>query len=147
MDECAGVSHGDAVRCGGAGQQGEHRLGEPFTHQRLGEVLFFGAADLANHQQARGLGVRFEQRHEFGKPRPLDGVAASTDPQGLADAAPGEAIADLVGQRPALRHHAHCSGQQRRVGQKADLHLAGHCQARSRGADHDRAALARHPDQ
>ena len=79
-----------------------------------------------------------------GKRTPFTGSPPTPTQMLVPNPTVAQAVAGLVGQRAALRHHAERAGPQRHVGQEAELHLAGDREAGCRSADPQRAGVARH---
>ena len=101
----AGVAHRLARRRGEAGDVGQHRLGD-LVRDVLGRLLLGRAADLAAHHDQLGLGVGLEQLDDVDEARARHRVAADAHDRGVAEAALGQLVADLVGERARARHQA-----------------------------------------
>ena len=102
----AGVAHRHAFLGAAAGHQRIDRLAARGARQRVGEVLFLAAADLADQHDAFGALVGEEGVEQVGEAHALHRIAADADPDAGAESDRAEAVAGLVGQRAALRHHA-----------------------------------------
>ena len=75
----------------------------------VGRDFFRVAADLADHDHGLGLGVTVEQVERVHEIRPDDRVAANPEGGRLPDAALGELVHGLIGQRARARHDAHAA--------------------------------------
>ena len=88
-----------------AGDVGDDRLVDVAgdEHRR---VLLAVAADLSGHHDQLRLGVGLEEAENVDEARPGDRVSADPDDRRVAQAAQGQLVADLVGQRPRPRDDA-----------------------------------------
>jgi hypothetical protein len=104
-DDGAGVAHALAGRGGGAGDEARDRL----LHvglDVLGGALLGAAADLADHDDAVGVGSALKSSRHVDEVGAVDRVAADADAGALADAERGELTHGLVGERARARHDA-----------------------------------------
>ena len=97
-----------------------------------------GAADLADHTIAFGLGVGLEQLQQVDEGRADDRVAADADAGRLAEARGGELADRFVGERAAARDDADAPWLVDVAGHDADLGLAGRDDAGAVRADQPR---------
>ena len=133
-----GVAHRLAGRRGEARDVGDDRLGDVLGDV-LGGLLLGRAADLAGHHDQLGLGVGLEQRDDVDEARARDRVAADADDARVAEAALGQLVADLVGQRARARDDADVALLEERGGDDPDVGLAGREHAGAVRADQPRA--------
>ncbi len=89
------MAHAAAGRGGGAGDEGDDRLGD-LGGDVFGGLLLGEAADLADEHDGDGVGVLVEHAQGFHGGGADDGVAADADAGGLADVALRELGDDLV---------------------------------------------------
>src|SRR5881396_3490283 len=85
-DDRAGVTHTAAGWSGGAGDEAGDGFAAAFLDPRGGFFLF-GAADLADYDDAVRLRVVVEHFDDVQVGRAVDGIAANADARGLADTA------------------------------------------------------------
>ncbi|EAU64946.1 conserved hypothetical protein [Stigmatella aurantiaca DW4/3-1] len=104
-DDGARVAHALARGRGLAGDEARDGLGELARHV-LGGILLRRAADLADHDDRVGLGVRVEQLQHVHEVGAVDRVTANAHRGGLTQAQLGELVHGLVRQRARARHHA-----------------------------------------
>src|SRR3990170_8662118 len=97
-DDRARVAHRLPRRRGEAGDVPDDRLRHPLADEG-GCLLLLRPADLADHDDALGLGVGLELCQDVDEGRADDGVAADPDDRRLADSELGELVPDLVGER------------------------------------------------
>src|SRR5919109_4843924 len=101
----AGVAHGLSRRRGEAGDVADHRLGDVLGDV-VGAPLLLVAPDLADHDDQLGLRVVLEEGDDVYEGGADDGVAADPDDRRVAEAALGQLVADLVGERAAAGDEA-----------------------------------------
>ena len=105
-DDGAGVSHAPARRRRLAGDEGDHRLGHVLADE-LGRLLLRGAADLADHDDARRCpGSSWNSRSASTKLVPLIGSPPMPTQVDCPMPELRELMHGLVGQRAAARHDA-----------------------------------------
>src|SRR5712691_334093 len=105
-DDGAGMTHAEARRRGLPADEADHRLLHMRSHEGR-RLLLRGAADLADHHDGLGLGIVLEEAEDVDEAGAIDGIAADPDAGRLAEAALGELVDHLVGERAAARDHAH----------------------------------------
>src|SRR4051812_47149991 len=137
----ARVTHGLAGRGGEAGDVGDDRLGDVLGDE-VGGLLLGRAADLARHHDQLGLRVLLEQRDDVDEARARHRVAADADDARVAEAALGQLVADLVGQRAGARDDADVALLEEGGRDDPDVGLARREDARAVGADQPRGAVA-----
>src|SRR3954454_21944970 len=108
----------------------------------LGGLLLGRPADLAAHHDQLGLRVVLEELDDVDEARAGDGVAANADDARVAEAALGQLVADLVGQRARARDDPDVALLEEVGGDDADVRLARRQDARAVGADEPHAVLA-----
>src|SRR5690606_5530020 len=118
-----GVAHALALRRAGAGDEADHRLGHVFGDE-LGRFFLGAAADLADHDDAFGLGVVLEQLQAVDEVQAVDRVAADADDRRLAQARVGGLLDRFVGQRAGARDDRDLARLVDVAGHDADLALA-----------------------
>src|SRR5205085_1631059 len=101
----------------------------------LGGLLPGVAADLAGHDAQLGLRVVLEQLDDVDERRAWHRVAADADDRRVAEAALGQLVADLVGQRARARDDADVALAEERGRDDPDVRLAGRQHAGAVGAD------------
>src|SRR5690348_6958428 len=99
------MAHPAAGGSGGTGNEPGDRFPAMFLDPG-GGFLFGGAADLADHDHAVGVGIGVEHFDDVEVGGAINGIAADADAGGLADAAAGELPNGLVGQSAATRDDA-----------------------------------------
>ena len=102
------MAHLLARRCGGAGDEGDHRLAHAFGIFR--RCFFHAAADLADDDDGVGAGVGIESFERIARGGAEHGIAADADECGLAEAGAGEIEADQRAETAAARDHADAAG-------------------------------------
>ena len=122
-DDRARVAHRLAGRRREAGDVGDHRLGDVLGDV-LGGLLLGRAADLARHHDQLGLRVGLERGDHVDEARARDRVAADADDARVAEAALGQLVADLVGQRARARDDADVALLEERGRDDPDVRLA-----------------------
>ena len=133
-DDRAGVAHRLAGRRGEAGDVADDRLGHVLGDE-LGGLLLGVAADLAAHHDQLGLGVVLEEPDHVDEARARDRVAADADDRRVAEAALGQLVADLVGQRARARDDADVALLEERRRDDPDVGLARRQHAGAVGPD------------
>jgi hypothetical protein len=104
-DDGAGVAHPLARGGGDAGDEADDGLLDVGLDE--GGAVFLGrAADLADHDDALGLGVLVEEGEAVDEVGAVDRVAADADGGGLAEAEGGQLVDGLVGEGARARDHA-----------------------------------------
>ena len=141
-DDRARVAHRLAGRRREARDVGDDRLGDVLGDV-LGGLLLGGAADLARHHDQLGLGVGLERGDHVDEARARDRVAADADDARVAEAALGQLVADLVGQRARARDDADVALLEERGRDDPDVRLARREDARAVRADQAHAVVAR----
>src|SRR5215207_7692365 len=135
----AGVAHRLSGRRGEAGDICEHRLRDVLGDV-AGGLLLGAAADLAAHHDQLGLGVGLEQLDHVDEARARDRVPADPDDRGVAEAALGQLVADLVGERAGARHEPDVALLEELRGDDPNVRLARRQDARAVRAYEPRAA-------
>ena len=141
-DDRAGVAHRLAGRRGEAGDVGDDGLGHVLGDV-LGGLLLGVAADLAAMTISSVSGSASNAAMMSMKRRAGDRVAADADDRRVAEAALGELVADLVGQRARARDDADVALLEERRRDDPDVGLAGREHARAVRPDQAHAVGAR----
>src|SRR5216684_4378326 len=128
-DDGAGMAHAPAGRCGGAGDETDHRLLGLAALEELRRLFLGRAADLADHDDRLGLLVLEEEFEAVDEIGAVDGIAADADAARLTEAGRGGLRYRLIGQGARARDDA-------------DLALLGRDDARTVGADEPAARAA-----
>ena len=123
-DDRARVAHRLAGRGGEAGDVGDDGLGHVLGDE-LRRLLLGRAADLAGHDDQLGLVVGLEELEDVDERGARDRVAADADDPGVAEAALGQLVADLVGQRARARDDADVALGEEAAGMMPTLALPG----------------------
>src|SRR5580704_5423076 len=132
----AGVAHRLARWRGEAGDVADDRLGH-VVGDEVGGALLVVATD---HDQF-GLRVVLEQPDHVDEVGSGHRISADPDDRRVAEAALGEHVADLVGQRARARHHADVALLEERRGDDSHVGLARRQDAGAVGADQAGAAV------
>ncbi len=111
-----------------------------FRLNELGRVFLGRAADLADHDDRLGGGVRQEHFQHVDEFRALDRVAADADSGGLPKAGLGGLEDGFVGEGAGSGDDTDGAGLEDRAGHDADLALVGRQYARAVGPDEARSS-------
>ena len=111
-------------------------------HQILSSLLLGLPADLSNHDDALGGGVLDEQLQTVDEVCSIEGVAANTHTESLAQTHRAGLVHSLVGESAGPGDHAHTAGLVDVAGHDADLAGPGRDDAGTVGADQTGLALS-----
>src|SRR3954452_408365 len=137
----ARVAHRLAGRRREAGDVSHHGLRDVVCDE-LGCQLLLLAADLAAHHDHVRLGIGLEEGDHVDERGAGHRGAADAGDRGVTEAALGQLVADLVGERPGPRHHAHVALGEEVRGDDPHIGLAWREHAGAIGADQARGFAA-----
>ena len=103
-----------------ASDVGHHRLGDEARDMRS-RGFFIAAADLADHDDAFGLRIAFEQFDDVDEIHAAHRIAADADAGALAEADLRGLVHGFVGERAGTRHDAHAAALVDEARHDADL--------------------------
>ena len=138
------MAHATAGRRGDASDEADDRLAAANgvgVLEEISSILLGTAANLANHDDAVGVGVLGENLEAVDKVRAVEGVAANAHDERLAEACLGRLVDGLVCQRAGARHNADAALLVDEPGHDANLALAGSDDAGAVGTDQARLVL------
>src|SRR6266852_1980546 len=133
-DDRPGVTHPLALGSR-APRDESHGLQPAAFGEKLRRALFIAAADLADHNEMRGLRVVLEHLDDFAKRQAENRIAADPDDGGLAHARGGERGTHLIGEGAAARHESNMAGAGNSLRDDADLRHAWGYQTRTVGSE------------
>src|SRR5581483_8896804 len=119
----AGMAHAPAWRGGDPGNEADHRLFHLAALDEVGGVFLGAAADLADHDDALGLGVLEEHLQHVDMFGALDRIAANADAGRLAKPHSGGLRHRFIGERAGARNDADLAAAVNMAGHDADLAL------------------------
>src|SRR5204863_2759056 len=122
-DDGASVAHAAPGRSSGAGDETSDGFAAVDFDPGSG-FFFFGAADLADHDDAVRVRIVIEHFDDVEVRGAVDGVAADADACGLADTAASELPHGFVGKRAAAGDDAHVTALVNVTGRDADAAAA-----------------------
>src|SRR5208282_1934961 len=102
-DDGAGMAHAPPRRSRDAGDEADDRLLRPAALQEVRRLLLGRAADLADHDDAEGLGIGEEELEAVDEVGAVDRIAADADAGRLTEAGGGRLRHRLVGERARAR--------------------------------------------
>ena len=137
-DDRAGVTHAFARRRGDARDVGDHGLGDVLVDEIRGG-FFVRAADLADHDDAFGLRIAFEELEHVDEVHAAHRIAADADAGALAETLVGGLEHGFVRERARARHDADAALLVDEARHDADLAFARRDDARAVGPDEARA--------